>query len=184
MARKNILDFLVPSSPMPKYRYHSVLDITVEDLKRMGAKAVALDIDNTICNDGKENCIDGLTEWIKKVQNAGIKLIIISNAIPPRPRNIANNLSLPYLCFARKPFAHKLRKGARMLGVEINELAMVGDQLFADIKAANRCGAIAIRVEPLKGETRFATYYAVRRKKEEAVIKEFEKLHGFGFYDE
>lgn len=184
MYKKSILDIFVPASPMPRYRYRSVLDITVEDLQKMGAKAVALDIDNTICNDGKDNCIDGLGEWIEKVRRAGIKLIIISNAIPPRPVNIANKLGLPCLCFARKPFAHKLRKGAKMLGVEINELAMVGDQLFADIKAANSCGAIPVRVDPLKGETRFAAYYAVRRKKEASVIAEFEKLHGYGVYDE
>ncbi len=171
-------------SPMPKYRFKSVLDITVDDLHKMGAKAVALDIDNTICNDGKENCISGLEDWLKMVQSAGIKVMIISNAIPPRPRRIAERLGLTYLCFARKPFAHKLRKGAKLMGVEIHEMAMVGDQLFADIKAANRCGAIPVRVEPLEGETRFAKYYEKRRAKEAPVLKEFEKFHGYGVYDE
>lgn len=181
--KKSILDLFVPASPMPKYRFESVLNITADDFHKMGAKAVALDIDNTICNDGKEKCIEGLEEWLSQIKDAGIKVMIISNAIEPRPGKIANQLGVPYLCFARKPFAHKLIKGAKLMGVDISEMAMVGDQLFADIKAANHCGAIAVRVEPLKGETRFAAYYAVRRKKEEAVIKEFEKLHGFGVYD-
>ncbi len=171
-------------SPLPKYRFKSVLDITIEDLHKMGARAVALDVDNTICNDGKENCIEGLEAWLEKVQSAGIRVMIISNAIPPRPRRIAERLGLPCLCFARKPLAHKLRRGARLMGVEIGEMAMVGDQLFADVKAANRCGAIAVRVEPLKGETRFAKYYERRRAKEAPVLKEFEKLHGYGVYDE
>ncbi len=181
--QKSILDFFVPSSPMPKYRYKTVLDISVEDLHKMGAKAVALDIDNTICNDGKDNCIDGLDNWLKSVQDAGIKVMIISNATGSRPRKIAERLGLSYLSFARKPFAHKLVKGAKMMGVEASEMAMVGDQLFADIKAANRCGAIAIRVEPMEGETRFKLYYAKRRAKENPVITEFEKEHGFGYYD-
>ncbi len=170
-------------SPLPKYRYKSVLDITVEDLHKMGAKAVALDIDNTICNDGKENCIDGLDAWLEEIQNSGIKAIIISNAMPKRPRNVAKRLNLPYLAMARKPKAHKLIKAAEMMGVKITELAMVGDQLFADVQAANACGAIAIRVEPMEGETRFKLYYARRRAKEAPVIKEFEKLHGYGYYD-
>lgn len=172
------------ASSMPKYRFKRVLDITVSDLHKMGAKAVALDIDNTICNDGKETCINGLEDWLAKVQSAGIKVMIISNAIPPRPRRIAERLGLPYLCFARKPFAHKLRRGAKILGVETHEMAMIGDQLFADIKAANKCGAIAVRVEPLEGKTRFAKYYEKRRAKEAPVLKEFEKLHGYGVYDE
>ena len=70
-----------------------------------------------------------------------------------------------------------------MLGVDITAFAMVGDQLFADVQAANQCGAIAIRVEPLEGETRFRLFYEKRRKKEQPVLKEFEKLHGFGYYD-
>ena len=175
-------EIFTAASPMPKYRYRSVLDISAGDLVKMGAKAVALDIDNTICNDGKENCIDGLEEWLASVKAAGIKAMIISNAIEPRPGNIARKLGLDYLCFARKPFSHKLRRGAEMMGVDISELAMIGDQLFADIKAANRCGAIAVRVDPLEGETRYKSYYKKRRKKEEPVLAEFEKLHGYGYY--
>ncbi|MGN0569912.1 MAG: YqeG family HAD IIIA-type phosphatase [Candidatus Fimenecus sp.] len=182
--KKSILDIFIPSSPMPRYRFKSVLDITPDDLQKMGAKAVALDIDNTICNDGKDNCIEGLESWISKIQGAGIKMMIISNAIEPRPGKIAKSLGLPYLCFAKKPLSYKLRRGAKMMGVDISEMAMVGDQLFADIKAANSCGAIGVRVDPLMGETRYPHYYARRRKKEAAVLEEFEKLHGYGVYDE
>ena len=80
------------ASPMPKYRYKSVLDISVEDLNKMGAKAVALDIDNTICNDGKTNCIDGLENWLKSIQKNGIKVMIISNAMPRRPKIVSEEL--------------------------------------------------------------------------------------------
>ncbi len=170
-------------SPLPKYRYKSVLDISVEDLHKMGAKAVALDIDNTICNDGKTNCIDGLEEWLKDVQGSGIKVMIISNAMPRRPKIVAEKLNLPYISKAKKPKPHTLIQGAEMLGVKIQELAMVGDQIFADIQAANACGAIAILVDAVKGKTRFPIFYATRRRKSAPVLKEFEKLHGYGYYD-
>ncbi len=170
-------------SPLPKYRYKSVLDISTDDLHKMGAKAVALDIDNTICNDGKTNCIDGLEEWLSNVQGAGIKAIIISNAMPRRPKIVAEKLNLPYICKAKKPKPHTLVQGAEMLGVKITELAMVGDQLFADIQAANACGAIPILVDAVKGKTRFPIFYATRRRKSAPFLKEFEKLHGYGYYD-
>ncbi len=172
------------NSAMPRYRFKSVLDITIEDLHKMGARAIALDIDNTICNDGKENCIDGLEDWLAKVQNAGFKIMIISNAIGKRPRRVAEKLGLAHLSFARKPKAHKLLAGAELMGVEINEMAMIGDQIFADIMAANRCGAIPVLVDALQGETRFPIFYANRRRKEKPIIEEFEKLHGYGVYDE
>lgn len=170
-------------STMPKYRFKSVLDISVEDLNKMGAKAVALDIDNTICNDGSTNCVAGLEEWLSKIQNAGIKVMIISNAIPRRPKILSKRLNLPYIANAKKPKSHTLIEGARMMGVEINEFAMVGDQIFADVMAANDCGAIAILVDALKGKTRFPIFYTIRQKRAAPIIAEFEKLHGYGYYD-
>lgn len=168
---------------MPKYRYKSVLDISVEDLNKMGAKAVALDIDNTICNDGSSKCIAGIKEWISTVQGSGIKVMIISNAIGKRPVRVANGLGLIHLSAAKKPKPDKLLQGAEMMGVKINEMAMVGDQIFADVLAANTCGAIPILVDALAGKTRFPIFYAVRRKKEKPVIEKFEKLYGYGYYD-
>lgn len=172
------------SSPMPKYRFKSVLDITVDDLRKMGASAVGLDIDNTICFDGTMDFIDGLSEWIEEITSSGIKMTVITNAINPRARNVANALGLPYVCFAKKPWAFKLKIAAKRMGVPVTEMAMLGDQLFADVKAANKCGAIAVRIDPLEGETRFKNYYAKRRRKEVPVIAEFEKNHGYGVYDE
>lgn len=171
-------------SPMPKYRFRSILDVSVADLNKMGARAVALDIDNTICNDGRDNVIDGLESWLKEVQESGINVMIISNAIGKRPKKVAESLGLAHLSFARKPKAHKLLQGAKLMGVKISEMAMVGDQIFADVLAANTCGAISVLVDSLEGKTRFPLFYANRRRKEKPVIAEFERLYGYGVYDE
>ena len=171
-------------SPMPKYRFKSVLDITVEDLNKMGARAIALDIDNTICNDGRANVIDGLESWLKNVQESGIRVMIISNAIGKRPKKVAQSLGLAHLSYAKKPKTHKLLAGAELMGVKIEEMAMVGDQIFADVLAANSCGAISVLVDALEGKTRFPIFYANRRRREKPIIAEFERLYGYGVYDE
>ena len=168
------------TEPRIDYRFRSVTDITVDDLHKMGAEAVGLDIDNTICLDGSMTFIDGLENWIDEVQKAGIQVMIITNAIEPRPGTLAKRLKIRHVSFARKPSGHKLKKAARMMNVDISKLAMIGDQLFADIKAANRCGAIAVRVDPIEGEYRFERFYARRRKKEAPILAEFEKTHGYG----
>ena len=171
------------NSAMPRYRFKSVLDITIEDLHKMGAKAVALDIDNTICNDGSVTTINGLEEWLRSVQDNGIKIMIISNAIPRRPKILSKKLNLPYLASAKKPKPDKLLTGAEMMGVKIHEMAMVGDQIFADIMAANACGAIPVLVDALGGKTRFPIFYAIRRRKEKPILEEFDKKYGYGVYD-
>ena len=56
---------------MPRYRFKCVLDVTPADLQKMGAKAVGLDIDNTLAPDGTMKFIDGAKEWIDNIQDAG-----------------------------------------------------------------------------------------------------------------
>lgn len=166
--------------PKIDYRFKCVTDITPDDLRKMGAKAVGLDIDNTICFDGTMNFADGIHEWINEIQNAGFPIMIITNATNPRAGRVAKALDLPYVHLAKKPFSFKLRIAAKRMCVNVTELAMLGDQLFADVKAANKCGAIGVRIDPMKGETRFPRYYAKRRRKEAPILKEFEKNHGYG----
>lgn len=166
--------------PKIDYRFKRVTDITPADLRKMGVKAVGLDIDNTICFDGTMDFIVGIHEWIQNIKNAGFPVMIITNATNPRAGRVAKALSLPYVHLAKKPFSFKLKIAAKRMGVDITQMAMLGDQLFADIKAANKCGAVAVRIEPMQGETRFPRYYAKRRRKEAPIIAEFEKNHGYG----
>ena len=146
---------------MPKYRFHSVLDVTPEDIRKMGARAIGLDIDNTIAPDGTFKFLKGVEHWLDTMRKAGIPVIIISNGT----------------VFRVGPIAKKF-------GVPIEKLAMLGDQIFSDIKAANRCGAIAVRIDPMPAKSLYPHYYAWKAKREEPIIKEFEKLHGYGVYDD
>lgn len=166
--------------PKIDYRFHQVTDISISDLEKMGAKAVALDVDNTICFDGSMTFAEGVFQWIDTIKEAGIPIMIITNATEPRAGRVAKKCGLPYLHLAKKPWSFKLKKAAKKMGVDISEMAMLGDQLFADVKAANKCGAIAVRIDPMKGETRFPRYYAKRRAKEAPILAEFEKSHGYG----
>lgn len=37
---------------MPRYRFRSILDITPNDIRNMGAEGIGVDIDNVITPDG------------------------------------------------------------------------------------------------------------------------------------
>lgn len=167
-------------SAMPQYRFKTVLDITPDDLHAMGAKAVGLDIDNTIVFDGTMHFLEGVELWIQSIQNAGFPVTIISNAMHLRVHLVAKKVGLPYLAMAKKPRGHKLVKAAAKMGVPVSALAMVGDQLFSDMQAANACGAIAVYVDPMDGKTRYPRYYARRRRREAPILAEFEKKQGYG----
>lgn len=169
---------------MPKYRFRSVLDITPEDLHKMGAKAVGLDIDNTLAPDGTLKFIDGAQEWIDSIRAAGFPITIISNGTIFRVGPIAKKFGLPFVSLSMKPYANGLHRAARRMHIDIRELAMLGDQLFSDVKAANRCGAIAVRIDPIPMKSLYPHYYAWKEKREEPILEEFEKMHGYGVYDD
>lgn len=166
---------------MPRYRFRCILDITPEDLHKMGAKAVGLDIDNTIAPDGTLKFVEGIREWVDKIQKAGFPITVISNGTFIRVIPISKYLGgLPYIHLSMKPFPFGLKKAAKRMGIDISELAMIGDQLFSDIKAANLCGAIPVRVDPLPTKSLYPHYYEWKSKREEPIIREFEKNHGYG----
>lgn len=169
---------------MPKYRFRSVLDITPDDLRKMGAKAVGLDIDNTIAPDGTLKFIDGAQEWIDSVRAAGFPVTIVSNDTIFRVGPIAKKFGLPFVSLSMKPYTNGLYRAAKRMRVDITELAMLGDQLFSDVKAANRCGAIAVRIDPIPMKSLYPHYYAWKEKRERPILEEFEKLHGYGVYDD
>ena len=82
---------------MPKYRFHSVLDVTPEDIRKMGARAIGLDIDNTIAPDGTFKFLKGVEHWLDTMRKAGIPVIIISNGTVFRVGPIAKKFGLPLL---------------------------------------------------------------------------------------
>ncbi len=170
---------------MPKYRFSSVLDITPDDLRKMGAKAVGLDIDNVIAPDGTFRYLEGIREWVDGILAAGFPITLISNGTLMRVLPVVKFLGgLPFIHLSRKPSPRALIKAAKRMGVDTCELAMLGDQLFSDIKAANRCGAIAVRVDPIPAKSLYPHYYKWKAKRERPTLEEFEKLHGYGVYDD
>ena len=79
----------------------------------MGAKAVGLDIDNTLAPDGTFNFVEGVHEWIDKIQKAGFPITVISNGTFIRVIPISKYLgNLPYVHLSCKPFSCGLKKAA------------------------------------------------------------------------
>ncbi len=161
---------------IPRYRFKALTDVTPDDIRKMGAKGIGLDIDNVIAPDGTYNYAHGVREWVSAMVESGIPVTIISNGIKKRVKNVSEYLNgIPYLYFSRKPSPRNLLRAAKKMGIDITELAMLGDQLFSDIKAANRCGAIPVRIDPLPDKNRYPRYYAWRAKKEAPYLKIFEE---------
>ena len=98
---------------MPRYRVRRVTDLKADELKRLGIKGLALDIDNTIAYDSVLTFIEGVPEWIQTMREGGIRLVIVSNALPARARKISEMAYRHLVCpQSRCPSDFGVRPGA------------------------------------------------------------------------
>lgn len=157
----------------PKLYCKKVTDITNEYLKSNNIKALMLDVDNTLL-DFDLNVIEGLEEWYKKLKKENIKCIILSNSNKlEKIKMISELLDIPYVMFATKPLKRGFKKAQKILDINPENIAVVGDQIFTDIIGANRSKMFPILVEPIAKKDLWMT--RIKRPLEELVIRKYLK---------
>jgi hypothetical protein len=157
----------------PEYVFKDITRITPEFLAQKGIKALVLDIDNTLTDDGSQVLDASVAAWLEQMKAAQIRMTIVSNGTPKRVEPFAGKLGLQYVCWAAKPFTLGLRVARRRLGVAKHEMAMVGDQLYTDRMAAALYGIPAFMVVPRGGDR--GAHVRFKRK--------LERRHWQAYYD-
>ena len=132
----------------PEYVFKDVTHITPEWLTAKGIKALVLDIDNTLTADRSQELPEQVAGWLDTMRKSGVKLTIVSNGAEKRVRPFAQKLGLAYLYRAAKPLPFALMAAQRRMGVKRKQMAMVGDQLYADRMAAALYGIPGLMVVP------------------------------------
>ena len=132
----------------PEYVFKDVTHITPEWLAQKGIKALVLDIDNTLTADRSQELPEEVAAWLDTMRAAGVRLTIVSNGAEKRVRPFAQKLGLAYLYRAAKPLPFALMAARRRMGVKRCQMAMVGDQLYADRMAAALYGIPGLMVVP------------------------------------
>ena len=132
----------------PEYVFQDVTHITPEWLAEKGIRALVLDIDNTLTADRSQELPDEVAQWLADLRTAGIGLTIVSNGAEKRVRPFAEKLGLAYLYRAAKPLPFALMVAQHRMGVKHRQMAMVGDQLYADRMVAALYGIPGLMVIP------------------------------------
>ena len=157
-------DFSVNATP--DFSFDRLTDITVEDLRKMQVKAVAIDLDNTSVYDCTITPIKGVRQWLKTVKDAGFRVVIISNSFALRAKVMGKMFDCPSYGPAEKPDTKMILMAAETAGVEIHEMALIGDRLFTDIVGANNSGAVSVYVKPYRKELMIPFYWKKARQDE------------------
>ena len=79
-----------------------ITDVTAEDLHRLGAKAVLLDVDNTLTTHDAPELDEAVVAWLDGMRKQFV-LVIVSNNNAQRVEPFAEKIGLPFHALARKP---------------------------------------------------------------------------------
>ena len=156
----------------PDIKFRGITDITVEVLNKYDINALLLDIDNTMSTHHGTVLTDGLTDWIAKMQESGVKLIVLSNSEKFRVTPFANRIGLPFISNGYKPLPFGYLRGVKALGEKRKNVAIVGDQMFTDVLGGKLTGVKTILLTPIKLEDGWT--FKLRRRLEKWLYKKYD----------
>lgn len=133
----------------PTWQVESIYDLPPEELRKKGIKVVLTDLDNTLIAWNNPDGTPQLREWLQKMEEAKIPVVVVSNNSFKRVERAVRSLGLPFVSRAMKPFARGLKIAVKRYGLKKHEIVLVGDQLMTDVASANNFGIRCILVKPL-----------------------------------
>ena len=134
---------------LPRYRVESVTELTPEVLKKLGIRLLMLDFDNTIVPYTRDEPTAEMAAWLKTIAESDIKVCIVSNSKRDRVKIFCKAYGLDCITHAKKPFSKGIRQCLEQYGIEAQQCALAGDQIYTDTLGANCCNVKSILVEAI-----------------------------------
>lgn len=154
---------------------NSIFEIDLEKLKLRGINYLIIDIDNTLVPWGEFEIKNEVLDWLKKAQEMGFGICLVSNNQKERVKKVESILGLPSIYNAKKPLKSGFLKASYILhgGRKNHQTAVIGDQFFTDVIGAKRLKLFVILVRPLKEREFFIT--RINRIFEKRILKYYLK---------
>lgn len=163
-----MLSFFIP------HEYHdSVGDVDYKKLYEKGIRNLLFDIDNTVATyddiaPGKKDI-----EFFNKLGDMGFKIAFVSNNYKKRVNAYNKNLKFTAVYFALKPSGYGIKKAMRILNSNVNNTAMIGDQIFTDVVCGKMAGVYTVLVKPIKDKNGLTIKF--KRYLEGKILKGYKK---------
>lgn len=136
----------------PDVVYDTYRQITPALLQSRGIRLLLSDLDYTLAPKSTPRPDEALRRWLAGLQEAGIRVMILSNnRHPQRVEIFCRDLGIDYVGHAKKPWPHGFRRAMARAGVSPEQTAMLGDKLLTDVLGARLSGVAALMVEPAGG---------------------------------
>ena len=147
----------------PTWVVESVKDVDPRALKARGITAVITDLDNTLVPWRHYDIAPGVVEWLAKLEVENIKICIASNTLHmTRLAQLAETMGIPFVDRVRKPSVGGFVRSMELMGSNVSNTAVFGDQIFTDVLAGNRLGLTTILLRPPLSREEFFSTQLVR----------------------
>ncbi|MDD4802921.1 MAG: YqeG family HAD IIIA-type phosphatase [Syntrophomonas sp.] len=133
----------------PRIYVNTLLDIPLDKLRELNINAFIIDLDNTITEWNSNEIRFEVEQWFGLIKSEGFRACILSNNGEQRIQKVADRLGIPFIHRAGKPRRRSFLSAVMLLGVNSDQAAVIGDQIFTDILGGNRAGLFTILVKPL-----------------------------------
>ena len=134
---------------VPDYVFDSIYEITPLFLREHRIRGVLIDLDGTLASRKAPLPPEGLSDFLRELQESGLKIMIFSNNREKRVERFCQTLHIPFISRARKPFSRGFYLAMKKLNLSAQTLAIIGDQIFTDVLGGNRVGALTCYVRPV-----------------------------------
>lgn len=158
---------------LPKMYKKDIYNINYNLLKEKGIKYLLIDIDNTIADSKMKYPTKETIDLFNHLQKDGFELILFSNALPLRANKFKKALNVECIPMSCKPNKRKYIKLMNSKNIKPNQIACIGDQLYTDIKGANKCNLYSILVDKISNNEHLIT--RLNRLKENKIYDNYLK---------
>lgn len=160
----------------PDYRFAAVADIPDSFFRENNIQFVVLDIDNTLVAYTSPEPDEGALAFLSRLSRLGIKFCFVSNNHTERVEKFCRNMDVVYIADAKKPLRGAIYSAMKSIGADKKRTALIGDQVFTDVYAANRSGLVSVMVDAI--EAKETPFFGFKRAMERIVLKGYYKGKG------
>jgi hypothetical protein len=159
---------------VPKLQVNSIYDIDLNGIWQSGIRGIITDLDNTLVGAKDPSATPELLDWLKLVQEAGFKVVIVSNNHRIRVETFAQPLAIPFIFRAKKPTRSPFLRALKLMGLTPRQTMVIGDQMLTDVLGGNRMGLYTVLVQPIsRKDESFVT--RINRKVEKLALSLLKK---------
>lgn len=150
---------------IPDIYAQSIYSINYDKLIDRGIKCILFDVDNTLALYNEKTPSKRVCDLFEELKIKGFKLVLFSNSGKRRLKPFKEILGVDCCAHAFKPRKDKFLIVLNEYGFMVNEVAIIGDQIFTDILGGNKVGITTILVNPIGKDFLFTIPNRIREKR-------------------